>query len=319
MKSARYMLIPAALLLLTVSAEAQKKVDVAFEKIREQCRDVPREKRLTVTVARFNVTTPNTGGEFGDNMATMLSNALQQVNCYTVLSRLHDKSDLNDEIDYGESKYASKKAAVKKGNQLGAQIVVTGEVTEFNRNTSSVGVAMVKTQKETVKLGFIIQLKNPETREIIASKSINVEGKSGGSTQVGIGVPLFGRINAGSGSTNSPAVANALEQGIIKAVEAIAAMKEEYNIVPLGNAPGGNSTTITVTHISYEALAELDNILKKTTGVKSTDPNLDDGTAEIAVQHEGSTRDLLEALKQKTGARYKVTGLKDGEIKIQAN
>jgi len=318
---ARLSLACATLVLLSArDAVAQKKVNVQFEKIKEQCKDVPREQRLTVTVARFNVTTPNAGGEFGGNMATMLSNALQEVNCYRVLATLANIDDINKEINYSNnSGYTDKNTAVSKGKQLSAQVVVTGEVTEFNKAHSTTRVPGVKFGSETVKLGFVIQLINPATREIIDSRSVNVEGKSGKNLDFGMSVPFIGRLSAGGGSSYSPAEANALEQGIIKAVEEIASMKEANNIVPLGDMPGGNSTVITVTNTSYEAVTELENILKATPGVKQTDPNFNEDTAEITVTHEGSTKNLLEALKQKTGAKYKITGLKEGEIKFQTN
>ena len=59
------------------------------------CPDIPRENRPRVTVPRFNMTAPNgPRDQIGDNLATMLTNALQQVNCYNVIASIKDSADL---------------------------------------------------------------------------------------------------------------------------------------------------------------------------------------------------------------------------------
>jgi len=216
------LLLCAVLTIPATSLYAQKKVKVSEEEIQPRCKDIPLDQRIRLTVARFNVTTPNTGGEFGANMATQLTNALQEINCFNVLGRQADNKDLTDEADFGKSEYADKNTAVTKGKMKSAQIIVTGEITEYNLDTKTARYAVVKTSKQTMKLGFIIQIRNAETREVLFSKSFNVEGKSGGGTDIGVG-----KLSMGGGSSNNPAVANALEQGIKEAVEYIADQKDK--------------------------------------------------------------------------------------------
>ena len=212
----------AALLTFTSQhAFAQKRVKVTDEKVEAQCRDLPLRQRIRVTVARFNVTTPSSTSEFGANMATMLSNALQETGCFNVLSRLADKGDLEGELEFSQSKHADQSKAISDGKMLSAQLVITGEITEYNKNSKDVSYTVVKTGKETVKLGFIVQIKNPETREIYFSKSFNVTGKAGGKTNIGIG-----GIKLAGGNSSNPAEANALEQGIIEAMDFIASKRD---------------------------------------------------------------------------------------------
>lgn len=302
-------------LFISLNVLAQKDVTVTYDRIKQQCEDLPLNQRLRVTVARFEVTTPHTGGEFGKNMSTMLSNALQEVNCFRVLSSLRDNADLEDEIDFGESKYANHKSAPKKGNMLGPQIVVTGEVTGYNINNNRQSYGPVHVGSQTLNLSFIIQIRNPETRDILFSKKFNVTGRKGG----GVGVS-YGWYHYGGGGANNDAEADALGKGIVEAVKYIAEQKDKIaNNVSTGNT-GSNYyvTSITIQNADYDVLTSFSAVLKKISQVKNADPALDESVATISIQHSGSTQKILEEIKKLTGAKYKVIGLKDGEIKLLA-
>ncbi|RKR85779.1 hypothetical protein BDD43_6055 [Mucilaginibacter gracilis] len=99
----------------------KKNTKVSFENIKEECRVLPLQKRVRLTVACFNVTSDvnNPPNDFGAKLAAILTNGLQQVNCYRVLSTLKDSRDINDEIKYGQGAYTNKNRT-KKGKQLGA-------------------------------------------------------------------------------------------------------------------------------------------------------------------------------------------------------
>lgn len=306
------------LLLYTTCTFAQKGVTVTYENIKQQCEDVPLDQRLRITVSRFNVTTPHTGGEFGNNMATMLSNALQEINCFRVLGSLKDNYDLEEEIDFGESKYANKKGAPKKGKMLGAQAIITGEVTGYNLNNSSQGYGPVRIASQTLNLSFIIQIRNPETREILFSKKFNVTGKKGG----GVGV-RYGWYSYGGAGVSNDAEADALDKGLVQAVEFIAAQKDKLTKEITGSTSTAtqnkyNITYVIISNANYNIMSEFDNILKKIAEVKNTDPSLDEDIAGFTVQHTGSSAQLVEKIKLKAGQRYVITGLKDGAIKIAA-
>ncbi|HXB09331.1 MAG TPA: CsgG/HfaB family protein, partial [Puia sp.] len=155
--------LAACLILSATVLFAQEDEKFKIEAVKQQCNALPLEKRARVSVTRFTVTTVQPGKQtqqnaaannrlkalgtvfnhgdapqadkippiLGDNLTTMLTNALQEVNCYRVLESLSNNKDLTTEIDAGSNGYSSKKTP-KAGKQLGAQIVVTGEVVEYS-------------------------------------------------------------------------------------------------------------------------------------------------------------------------------------------
>ena len=114
---------------LTFSQKAPK---VSFEQIREMCENVPLEKRIRMSVSSFKSATQDATEKFGDELSHMLSNALQNVNCFNVLLSQKDISEITNEIEFAESGNVNKNRAPKKGKMLGAQIIVLGKVTEFS-------------------------------------------------------------------------------------------------------------------------------------------------------------------------------------------
>lgn len=206
-------------------AFSQKTPKITYEKIKEICSDVPLEKRIRVSVSSFKSATPAATSVFGDELAQMLTNALQNVNCYNVLLSQKDLQEITDEIELGQSGNVKKGKAPKAGNMLGAQVIVMGKVTEFNSGEDNVNVIGLKLAAGKAKLGFIISLINPETREVIASKSINVQGSAGGFK----GFKIFNTEVIGSNTSNkgNKAVADAMEKGIIDAVEFISSSKDK--------------------------------------------------------------------------------------------
>ncbi len=202
---------------------------VTIEEVQQQCANLPYEKRVRLSVSSFNVATPKASGQFGDELSQMLSNALQNVNCFNVLLSVKDSKELTDEIAFGQSGNTSAGSAPQTGKMKGPQVIVMGKVTEYAEGANTVGAIGIKVGGNKAHVGFIIQLINAETREIIESKSIEVDGRSNGFK----GVSLFGLQMAGS--IANKAVADACEKGIIQAVEFIASRKDK---MPL---PEGNS------------------------------------------------------------------------------
>lgn len=295
---------------------AQKAVKVTFEEIKAQCKDVPFEKRLRVTVPRFSVTTSNAPYEFGGNLATMLTNALQEVNCYRVLESLKNSDDMDDEINRGEGRYANKKSAPKAGKQLGAQVVITGEITEYNVKSTGVGVAVFKIGSNKAKIGFILKMVNPETREVLFSKSINVEAKTGGATSIG----LFG-ANLVSSQQSDPAVANACEQGIIQAVEFLASKKDilqlPSNSTDKASSTAVNETEIVMTNANFSSFNAMATLLSQLSGFKSIEKKLSAGTANYTISHLGTADKLLSEIDKKIGSKYEVIGFDNGIIELK--
>jgi curli biogenesis system outer membrane secretion channel CsgG len=214
------------LLLLSNLLSAQK---VTLETVKEQCGNLPNEKKVRLSVSSFNVSTVKAGGQFGDELSQMLSNALQNVNCFNVLLSVKDSKELTDEISFGQAGNTGTGSAPQSGKMKGPQVIVMGKVTEFSEGRTALQLPGIAVGGNKAHIGFIIQLINAETREIIESKSIDVDGKSNGFQ----GASLFGLRMVGS--IANKAVADACEKGIIQAVEFIASRKDKM-VLPEANA-----------------------------------------------------------------------------------
>jgi len=189
---------------------------ITFEEIRSACENKPFNERVRVTVARFSVSTPDAQGEFGGELSTMLGNALQQTNCFRVLESIKNAEDMTGELSFGNSGMTQSGSSPETGKMLGAQIVITGEVTEFNDGRSNVSLAGLSVGADKARVGFIMKLVNPQTREVLFSRSINVLGKKNGFK----GVRLLG-LNVAGGSSQNQAVANAVEHAILEATSVL--------------------------------------------------------------------------------------------------
>jgi curli biogenesis system outer membrane secretion channel CsgG len=292
------------------SAKAQKTPDnqVRMEFVKEKCKDIPFDKRIRITVARFTSTAGNSPVTLGDNMSTMLSSALSQVNCFNVLEEQKNMTDITGEIDAANSEYIDASTGIEKGKMKSAQIIVTGEVTEYNEKET--GVSHLGFGKTTLfaKIGFILKVINPRTREILKSTSFNVESKTG-SVKAGI----FSQK-----SNTNPAISDALEKGIIQATEYLAAEKDN---IPLPSETELNSslTMITVSNITFSQKSAISDLIKNTAGVKKVDlSKFSNNTAVYAVRHEGSTDDLAVLIDKKYSGRFEITGTSSGAISIKS-
>ncbi len=203
-----------ALIVLPYRTQAQGNPNVTFEQVAQQCKGVSYEQRIRVTVARFSVSTRDAEREFGDELATMLSNALQEVNCFRVLESFSNMTDMTNEIALEQQGYTTGASSPQAGKMLGAQVVVTGEVTEFAQGDNSVKLLGIGGASSKAHIGFILKVLNPQTREIVFSKSIDVDGRANGVS----GAQILGITVAGSRKGNV-ALTDAIEKGVIKAVE----------------------------------------------------------------------------------------------------
>ena len=284
-------------------AQDSKKVKTKFEEVKEECVNLPLEQRTRMVVSRFNVSTPSATSELGDNMGTMLTNALTEINCFRMMEMLKNADDWKGELNYG------KDASKERNNR--AQVIVNGEITEFTKQQKSGGALMVKSSKEIVKLGFIIKLINPETRDILFSKSINVEGKASGGTSVALFRSISGGINLGSGENKNQAVANALEQGIIQAAEYIGSVKDKLFLPEAGGnaSTSTNNTSLTVLNTDFDRMSGLETKLKAISNVKKVDSSFNDGTAIMNVEHKGTIKELLDALRASCGNTIEIKGM----------
>ncbi|PHI21076.1 hypothetical protein CEQ90_05190 [Lewinellaceae bacterium SD302] len=185
------------LALLPHKAHCQK-VKISIESIREKCSDLPIDDRVRVTVAGFSTQNLRSRGHYGGELSTMLTSALQQVNCFEVLESLNNMDDLMGEIEFGQQGSTVDGSSPEAGMMQGAQAVLTGSITEFR--TGKVGL----TGQQKCDIGFIIKVVNPQTRSVLWTRSIEATGKEG----------IFSNYTGNQGTAPN----DAMERGIIKAV-----------------------------------------------------------------------------------------------------
>lgn len=292
------------------------KEKVTIEEIKPVCEGLAQDKKPRLTVANFKLTAPNAPkDQYGDNLATMLTNALQKVQCYRVLERVANMQDVDKEIEYQE-KNATKKSTVKRGKQMGANVIVQGEITEFEQSESGAGFAIVKTKNYKAKVGLIIRLVDPETREVIATESFNVEKKTGGGLKVGVPVPYLGDLNLMSTAFKNPAVQDATENCIVKAVQYIAGQKDKVNMPANGVADGATQYTFAFKNIDYDQYSNAVAALGKIQGVSNVEgDDFEDGTGNItfATQTVALKEVVAKLIMNPTCTKLSVSGMsKDG-------
>ncbi|WP_183563841.1 CsgG/HfaB family protein [Mucilaginibacter sp. SP1R1] len=332
---------------LSINVHAQQDEKITYESIKQQCSGIPLAKKARVSVTRFSVTTntndpavrqnarannrlkalslfSGNGGNapradeipptLGDNMSTMLTNALQGVNCFRVLETLKNNDDLTAEINAGTSSLSSKKAP-KAGKQLGAQIVATGEIIEYSVKDKGVNVMGVGTSKKLVKIGFDLKMINPETRDVIVSHVFRVQSKSNSS------VSVLGLVST---SNSDPAVAAVMEDGVIKAVEFMAHVRDSLNItsdnIPgsSSNPGGGTEIEITLNNANFSSFNALAGIIAGMPGYKAMEKSLSSGVGSYTVTYANSADEFLDALNKRVGVKYEVTGFDAGKVELKA-
>ncbi|MEQ9442433.1 MAG: CsgG/HfaB family protein, partial [Cyclobacteriaceae bacterium] len=214
-------------LLLLIPFQPSRAQEVTIEEVAAQCEGVPYDQRIRISVARFSVSTRSAQREFGDELATILSNALQGVNCFRVLESVSNLQDMTSEIALGQEGFTAAGSSPQSGKMLGPQLVVTGEVTEYAEGDNSVNVLGIGGRSSKAHIGFILKVLNPETREIVFSKSIDVEGKSNGFS----GATILGVRMTGTQRGNI-ALSDAIEKGVIIAVQVLATNKDGFGVTP---------------------------------------------------------------------------------------
>jgi len=293
--------------------EKDDKTSTKLVAVKEKCKGLPLKQRIRMRVDRFNVTTNRAGAaDFGANLATHLEDALQNINCFFMQAKLDNLQDSKREQDFGNSNNTTGKSSPKSGKMNGAQVIATGEVTEYNDEQSNTKMFMVSKGSSTVKIGFTIQLKDPQTGGMIDSKPFTVEGKAGSR------VTVYGQ---GRGSSNNPAVEDAMQHAINEAAEFIAddidKINEELGVSKSMAADEGNTTVIDLKNTTFMKAKNFLNTLKSNPKVKdASQTRLQDGVATIEVNFNSSTDDLMEFISSKMENSCEITGQDNGVITV---
>lgn len=203
-----------------------KEPEITLEQIADKCKGLSRDKRVTVKVARFNVSTKSYQAHqtFGDELATMLTSALQQTSCFRVLEMNRNIADATSEIALGQEGFTASGASPQAGSMLGAQLIVTGEITDLSEGKSGTTVGGMDFGKNQATVGFTLKVLNPQTGELLFSSDINMKGSTSGFKGMSIGgFKTFG-------STENRAIQDATQKAIIRAVEILADKKDQMEI-----------------------------------------------------------------------------------------
>lgn len=288
------------------------------EKIEKKCKGLEYENRVRVAVGSFKSTTNRAYGQFAGELATMLSNALVSTECFQVLASTKSNvmDDMQDEKEFQRSEDVDPNAAVEDGKMMGAQLIVTGEVTEFAEGKDGVQVGVINVGKNKAKVGFILQIANPKTRQIIFSESINTEAAALGGFS---GVRILGLPAIGSFKTR--AMADAVEKAIIKAVELIVAQKDKIQAMPTGGVVDPamspvKTSIVKIENVDYTKLNSLTTVIKGDPKVKDAAKVLSSGVGTITVKHEGSFDELLDYLAA-SAPGYEIIGAEKGQITLK--
>ncbi|MEZ4942155.1 MAG: CsgG/HfaB family protein [Saprospiraceae bacterium] len=202
-------LIVLATAVFTFSIPAAYAQKTKVEKVEATCKGLPRDQRPRISVSSFNITRSSAQGVVGNELASMLANALNQTECFNVLISLK-KLDTG-EIQFNQSG-ATDGSGPEAGKMKGAQLVIDGEITEYNQEKIHIlGVGSNKAH-----IGFILTISDPQSREILWSESIEQK----------ITKPEVRVFNTDIMKFGSRAMEDAVEKAILESVSLIVSQKE---------------------------------------------------------------------------------------------
>lgn len=175
--------------------------------------------KKTIAVARFqNTSGINSYLTLGDDFAAQLNDALIQSGRFIVLSR-QDLGSVLTEQDLAESGRLAKSLSAQKGKVIPAQILVTGNITEFQENTQGGGQGLnihgitIGGAKSDAHVAVIVQIIDSTTGEILDSQ--RVEGLADASAFT---IGYSGSFSLGSSSFKKTPLGKAVQIAIDRAV-----------------------------------------------------------------------------------------------------
>ena len=143
--------------------------------------------------ARITVgTIKSKAGKCNNSMAAaigeMLSTTLVNSNRFIVLASQEELGELVDEIEFGQSEYAEEGRGPEKGLMEGADILITGAITDFEPDAGGSGGGLGGLKKkafgkigvDTKKAKIVMDLKiiDIRTRRILKAKKVKAESKN---------------------------------------------------------------------------------------------------------------------------------------------
>ena len=158
----------------------------------------------------------------GQDFSTQLSDALVQSGKFIVLTR-KDLDVVMAEQDLAASDRMAKSNTAQTGKIVPAQILIKGQITEFEENTGGGGQGIsvkgisLGMKKSSAHMAVIIQLIDSTTGEILESKRVEGEASGGG-----LSVGYSGAIDVNSSSFKKTPLGKAVQITIDQAVDYLA-------------------------------------------------------------------------------------------------
>ncbi len=318
-----FILIVAFMLSCTFSfaQTRNKKADSPKAKVEQSlviCEDIPYQERSILGVVDFNVTASGAGYQIGRGLSDMLSNALVECNCFRVVER----ERLNKIRQEQQLQGVDQTTAAQVNKLTGAQLLVMGNITEFQEKTGGFGgglggrlgdkIGLGGVAKTDAHVGMVIKVVNATTGDILISKSLERKVSKMGVAGGG----LF-PMPMGAGFYKSKAMEDAIEETILEAVALIA---EQKDLLPgaVYSEPVAEtkSAQITVQNADFKSLMALAKYLDGLSYVKQVDKKLNGNTAKLNVAYTADLESLLVDLVDKSGVSMEVVGFDDPSIQL---
>jgi curli biogenesis system outer membrane secretion channel CsgG len=294
------------LVLASKSRVYSQQTIVIPEEVKKKCAEVELDDRVRLAVARFTKSTSGANTANIENFSSMLSNAMFEVNCFRMLSMVKENAEVTGATEASEVK---------------PQLIITGEITEYNHKVKETNIVVSKKVTTTAHIGFILQIKDPVTKDILFSKSFNEDG-SNDNKSLNITMPAnrftgTTRSNVSTSSTNDnvdKAYFDALEKGIIQAVEFVVSCRDKiYNIAK----STGNKATITAMNTNFPKLMEIEKALRELGEVKKIEKSLSNDIGKVEVYFSGKIDEVINLLSTKMSNTLEITGLKENNITVK--
>lgn len=297
---------------LAQKRKKRKKQKTKVEQTLVKCYDKPIEERPRISVARFEAATDDLisrpgqvtwTGEYiepvyklGDELAAMLMNALNECDCFHVLESGSKLNDALYEIELAEEGVTKADYAPKSGEMYGAQLLITGEITEYENDFVNVfGIGIMRAH-----IGYILKIVDPETRTVVWSKSVERKFSKpapiiGGDQPIAI----FG----------SRAMEDAVEHSIFESVELLSKetdMMVAYQDKIKERKADEQLLSLNVEDVSFEELMALENSLATINDIRIVNKSYKDGFGKISLNYRGSMDNLVAELMAIPGLQMKV-------------
>lgn len=309
--------ILSTLLILALSTPAAAQI-VVPEEVSSQCSGRPFADRVRLAVARFSQSTSGSNSANIDNFSTMLSNAMFEIDCFRMMEMLEDQN-----WDFGPD---------DAGSRIRPHLIVTGEITEYDHDTREEGNFIRKKTIVTAHLGFVLQIKDPVTREIFFSKSFNQEGSSENSDlEFEVGGVEFSRS---SNESVDGAYFDAFEKGILDAVTYIVENEDRiYEVTGVvmtqteaeraaeeaeADALAAlNSTAIRIDGVTFTSLGSIEDVLESLEQVQGIGKTLNGDVGTLQVEYFGEPDALVEAILGSGLGEFEVVAFQADAIRLR--